>query len=92
MATESDNYRIPLFEGTNLNKWKFKIETLLEELELLSFVEKSFISKVEFLEEDTDEQRERKEARLAELRRQGRKFKSQIIQRVADSHLDLEYK
>jgi hypothetical protein len=79
MATESEKYRIPLFDGTNFNNWKFRIETLLEELELLSFVEESYISKVEFVEEDTNEQRERKEARLAELRAQDRKCKSNYL-------------
>lgn len=31
---EVEKYRIPLLDGTNCNDWKFRIETLLTELEL----------------------------------------------------------
>lgn len=31
---EVEKYRIPLLDGTNYSYWKFRIETLLTELEL----------------------------------------------------------
>jgi hypothetical protein len=54
---------------------------------VLQLVEKPFIFKVEFFEDDTDDQQRKiKKSRLAELARKDRKCKSQIIQRIADGH------
>jgi len=84
MATEVEKYRVPLFDGTNFNNWKFRMETLLEELDLLSFVEASYVDRVVFEEGDTAEERTRKEAELAALKIKDRKCKSQLIQRIAN--------
>ena len=88
MADEVEKYRIPLFDGTNFNNWKFRMQTLLEEMDLYKYVEEPYTNKVEFLESDTAEQHTEKERRLAQLEKRDRKCKSQIIQRIADSHLE----
>lgn len=88
MADEVEKYRIPLFDGTNFNNWKFRMQTLLEKMDLYKYVEEPYTNKVEFLESDTAEQRTEKERRLAQLEKRDRKCKSQIIQRIADSHLE----
>lgn len=88
MSTEIEKYRIPLFDGTNFSNWKFRMETLLEELELLQFVQENYLTRVEFVDGETDTQRAAKEKQLAELAKQDRKCKSHLIQRIADSHLE----
>jgi len=35
---EEDKYKVPLFNGKNFSNWKFRMEVLLEERELLDFV------------------------------------------------------
>lgn len=80
MAEESEpKYRIPLFDGSNFGNWKFRMETLLEELDLSKFVESPL---EDLLDEITSEVKQGK------LKRQDKKCKSQIIQRIADSHLE----
>lgn len=59
-----ERYRIPLFDGLNFNNWKFRMETLLSELDLLVFVEKNYNQKVKYLEE---------------LQKRDKKCRSQII-------------
>lgn len=88
MAEDGEKYRVPLFDGTNFNNWKFRIETLLTELDLITYIEKSYKEMVEILDEDTAQQRNVKEATLAEHKKKDRKCRSQIIQRIADSHLE----
>lgn len=88
MAEDGEKYRVPLFDGTNFNNWKFRIETLLTELDLITYIEKSYKEMVEILDEDTAQQQNVKEATLAEHKKKDRKCRSQIIQRIADSHLE----
>lgn len=88
MADEVEKYRIPLFDGTNFNNWKFRMETLLDEMDLLKLVEKPYANEVQFSEDDTQAERGTKEKKLEELAKRDRKCKSQIIQRISDSHLE----
>lgn len=53
MADAVEKYRIPLFDGTNFSNWKFRLETLLTELELAELVEKPYTEQVTFLPADT---------------------------------------
>lgn len=57
MAESEEKYRIPLFDGLNFDNWKFWMETLLIELDLLGFVEEKYTDTVVFAEKDTAEQR-----------------------------------
>lgn len=74
-----ENNHIANFDGTNFSNWKFRIETRLEELDLLTFVN-THLSDLYTDEMTADEQEK--------LRKKDSRCKSQIIQRIADSHLE----
>lgn len=53
MADEVElKYRIPLFDGTNFGNWKFRMETLLLELDLLNLAKEPYVEMVKFEEAD----------------------------------------
>lgn len=79
--------KIPLFDVSNFNNWKFRMEILLEELEFLDLIHMPYTDKVEFLEADTAAVTDTKEALLNEWKKRDRKCKLQIVQRIAESHL-----
>lgn len=83
-----EKYKIPLFDGSNFGNWKFRMETLLNELDLLDFVRLPYYSMIELLESDSAAVKAQKEMELKNLEKRDRKCCSQIIQRVADSHLE----
>lgn len=83
-----EKYKIPLFDGTNFGNWKFRMETLLNELDLLEFIRQPYYSGIETSEDDSATEKERKLLRTNALEKRDRKCRSQIIQRVADSHLE----
>ncbi|KYM93681.1 Copia protein [Cyphomyrmex costatus] len=90
MADEGDRekYKVPLFDGTNFDNWKFRIETLLTEFDLIQYIEKSYKDMVEILDSDTAQQLAVKEVLLVKHKKKDRKCTSQIVQRIADSHLE----
>lgn len=88
MADEIEKYRIPLFDGTNFDNWKFRIETLLNEMDLLDLLEISYTDMVKLEQGDTAQQRREKGAKIQANKKRDRKCKSHIIRRIADSHLE----
>jgi len=74
-----------LFDGTNFDNWKFRMETLLEEFDLLEYVKNAYTSMVTISETDSAEVRTEKEGQLKQHKKSDRKCKSQ---RIADSHLE----
>jgi transposase InsO family protein len=87
---EEQKTRINLFDGTNFNNWKFRMEVLLDQHELLECLQKE-IADEEFAvvnAADTAEQKAVKEKKLEERSKKNRKCKSLIIQAIADSHLE----
>ena len=85
---EAKKYRIPLFDGSNFGNWKFGIEMLLIELELLELTERPYTERVTILPADKTAEKEKKEKLLVEWAKKDRKCRFQIIQRIADSHLE----
>lgn len=85
---EVEKYRIPLLDGTNYSDWKFRIETLLTELELSTYIEVDYTTLVTIGSSDDVQVQTRKQGEIAEHKRRDQKCKSQIIQRIADSHLE----
>lgn len=81
---EEDKHRVPLFEGTNYNNWKFRMEVLLEEISLKEHIESQVLDDAM----KDDETAETYRLRMTNLRKKDTKCKSQIIQRIADSHLE----
>lgn len=88
MALDIEKFRIPLFDGNNYNNWKFRMETLLDELELLEFVQNPYKTMVESMPVETEEQRTEKTNRLIQLKKLDKKCVSQIVQRISDSQLE----
>ena len=89
MATaDEEKFKIPLFDGTTFSNWKFRIETLLKEHDLLDVVRRKYMKIVIVNAEDDAKTRAEKERILENLRKKDRKCKSLIIQRVLDSHLE----
>ncbi|KAK9738940.1 Zinc knuckle [Popillia japonica] len=87
-GTLEERTKIPLFDGSNFNNWKFRMEILLEELELLELIDEPYTQKVKFLETDTTDVKASKEADLEKLKKRDRKCRLQIVQRIADTHLE----
>lgn len=85
---EQDRFKVPLFDGTNFDNWKFRMETLLEEYELLEYTKSACTTMIVIAGADNAEVRRTKEGQLQQLKRNDRKCKSQIVQRIADSHLE----
>jgi hypothetical protein len=42
-----DKNKVPLFDGSNFSNWKFRMETLLDELDLLDILETPMNASVE---------------------------------------------
>ncbi|KYN30129.1 Copia protein [Trachymyrmex cornetzi] len=79
---DDEKYKIPLFDGTNYSNWKFRMQALLEEHDLIDFVNKPLDMLIGDLPAETAD------AHAITLRKKDRKCKSSIIQRIADSHLE----
>ena len=88
MSDEPERYKIPLFDGNNFDNWKFRMETLLNEMDLMPYIEEDYNEMVIIEETDADEERQQKEREAKTHSKNDRKCKSQIIQRIADSHLE----
>ena len=88
MADGAEKYRIPLFDGTNFDNWKFRMKVLLTELELIDYTIAPNTSKVIFTEEDTASQKTVKTKELEDHAKTDRKCRNQLIQRIADSQLE----
>jgi DNA-dependent RNA polymerase auxiliary subunit epsilon len=82
-----DKNKVPLFDGSNFSNWKFRMETLLDEVDLLDILEIPMNVSVEAVDaaEITAQDKVRKKE---QLKKRDKKCKSQIVQRVADSHLE----
>lgn len=83
---DDEKYRIPLFDGNNFSNWKFRMETLLEEQDLLEFTKKPHTEMITFAVSGAPTSTE--SAQQQSLVKKDKKCKSQIIQRIADSHLE----
>jgi len=78
---DDEKYKIPLFDGTNYSNWKFRMQVLLEEHDLIDFINKP----LDILTGDLSA--ETAETQAITLQKKDRKCKSFITQRIADSHL-----
>lgn len=59
MAQE-EKYKIPLFDGSNFNNWKFRMETLLDELDLSDLIRRPYTEIVTFEATDSAEKKIKK--------------------------------
>jgi len=75
---DDEKHKIPLFDGTNYSNWKFRMQILLEEHGLIDFVNKLLDMLIGDLSAETT-------AQAIMLRKNDRRCKSFLIQRIADS-------
>ena len=88
MTDEIERYRVPLFNDKDFNNWKFRMENLLSELEFIEFIFEDYKGMVTFEADDDNVKKKSKAAQIEENEKKDRKCRCQIIQRLADSHLE----
>lgn len=79
-----------IFDGYNYDQWAYRVTVLLEEKGLMECIERNIEEEEYFAEADGDtpEVKAEKKRILEQRRNDDRKFKSLIIHRIADSHLE----
>lgn len=80
MSRNEEQNGIPLFDGTNYNNWMFRLTTLLDEKDLLKFIEKSLTVVIATCSDDAA----KTQAKLDE-----KKCKTAIVKSVHDSQLEI---
>ena len=79
MAESTNKTGIPLFDGTNFNNWRFRIENVMDERDLLECVETDLSDRLDAAEEKFHDKIKSKEKRCKNL----------IIQSVHDCQLEI---
>lgn len=79
---DDEKYKVPLFDGSNYSNWKFRMQILLEEHNLFNLVGKELDTLIAELPAETVT------AQTPVLRKNDKKCKSLITQRISDSHLE----
>ena len=82
-----DKNKVPPFDGTNYSNWKFRMETLLDEMDLLDVIQEQLDELIQNIQ-DSQEAAQIKATKEENIRRKEKRCKSQIVQRVADTHLE----
>jgi hypothetical protein len=91
MASEEDKFKVSVFDGTNYSNWKFQIEMLSDEKELLKYIQKplhDILAEFNVLQADSPAEKDRKERQQVTIRKYDKKCKNLIVQRNADSYLE----
>lgn len=90
MENELEVVRVPLFDGSNFASWKFRIQVVLEEHELLECIQNEMadVEELQVKQEDTDAVRQAKEKLAEKRRKKDRRCKSVLISRIHDSMLE----
>lgn len=86
----SERLFLPLFDGTNVAAWKFRMLILLEEHELVECVETYAVDVPELQDVDTDtaEAKARKLVHREKRNKKDRRCKSLLVSRIHDSQLE----
>lgn len=79
---DDEKYKVPLFDGSNYSNWKFRMQILLEEHDLFDLVGEELNTLIAKLPAATAA------AKTPILKRNDKKCKSLITQRISDSHLE----
>lgn len=75
----AEKSRLPLFDGNNFSDWKFRLHLILEERDLLKFIERNVR---ELVENEPNAETERS------LRKGDREAKSLLSQCISDNYLE----
>ena len=87
---QSERYHLALFDGSNFNAWKFRMQVLLEEHDLLECVEVEIddVDELKELASDSADVKAEKMKLREQRKKKNRKCKSLIISRIHDSQLE----
>ena len=77
---DDEKYKVPLFDGSNYSNWKFRMQILLEKHDPFDLIELNTL--IAELSTGT------KAVRAPVLKKNNKKCKSLITQRISDSHLE----
>lgn len=89
MTENEEKYHVPLFNGDNYGNWRFRMEVLLDEKNLMEFVREDVTSKLQA--ETTGESETQKKTRLEanqKLSQRDKFCKRLIISSISDTHLE----
>lgn len=81
MEEEEELFRVALFNGKHYNNWKFRLEIVLDENNLLIYIQKGISEIIDFVQDGDGA------ANIIEVHQKNYK-KSMIIWRIANSHLE----
>lgn len=85
MANSEDKYKVPLFDDNNYHSWKFRMEILLDEQDLLNYVQQPLkLENVPSTETEVPEINRRNN----QIIKDDKACKRRIVSKVADSHLE----
>jgi hypothetical protein len=79
MASEEEKYRVPVFDGTNYSNWKFRIKMLLDEKELLEYIQKplhDILAEFNVLQADSPAEKDKEERQQVTIRKYDKKCKN----------------
>lgn len=90
MEREGEIARVPQFDGTNYPSWKFRMQVVLEEHELVECIQSELeeVEKYIVKQEDTNAVKEAKGRAAENRRKKDRRCKSLLIARIHDSQLE----
>lgn len=85
-----EKFHVPLFDGGNYDNWRFRLEVLLDEKGLLSFVEQDVHTRLLEAPTTSEEEKDKKsrEEANAKLLQRDKYCKRLIISSIADSQLE----
>lgn len=80
-------HSVQLFDGTHFPTWKYRMDVILEEYELLDFITTKAQERDELVikGKDTTQENNRKEKEMEKVRKRKRKCKSLIVSRISNS-------
>ena len=82
-----DKDKVTFLNGVNYDSWKFRVTTILDELNLLEFVERplmEIVKEIENLESDGKMRKKKIDTVLSNEK----KCKAQIVMRISDNQLE----
>lgn len=87
---KEDFVRVPLFDGSNYPAWKYRMQVVLEEHDLIDCIEREMaeMDELEVKPEDNDAAQRAKAKEAEKRKKQERRCKSLLISRIHDSQLE----
>lgn len=84
---EEEKFRIPTFNGNNFGSWKFRLEAILDQHDLIQFIKKSLEEIIQEIEQG-NKSPEEKEKEIIKIMKSEKKCKSLVINCIGDEQLE----